>query len=330
MFIDNTDVIRGRQAIERNKVHMLLLASISHEYRTPLNAILANTNLIKQQMKARADDSLDRPLHIVSSSVDLLLSLVDDILDSAKMERGAFRLNESEFQLTPLMDEVRGIFEIQALGKGLEFDVSYEMMDSDLEGESAVIKQDRKRLKQVLINLISNSLKFTIEGHIRVKGMISDEYATFRVEDTGLGISENDKKRLFETFGMGIDSSRINENGSGLGLGICKKLVESMGGRIRLDSQQGVGTQVEFMVALQGFHLEHFDSMPSCEDMTIPAYIPPLETFSFHREQRERVMIVDDNFFNIEVLKQLLISHYADLDISTSLSGMVALDLIDA
>ena len=191
---------------------------------------------------------------ICKISTTSLMSLVEDILDLAKIEAGTFSLNEQPFSISSLVKDIQYVFEFQWTQKGLFFNV-----DIDRKLLDEMFCSDIRRIKQVLNNLISNAFKFTLQGgislHISLKSNFDSnsfervKYLKFEVSDTGVGIPSKDIPRLFKMFGMANKHlGKINSNGTGLGLTISKKLVESLGGKISLKSKINIGTDVTFMI----------------------------------------------------------------------------------
>jgi two-component system, sensor histidine kinase len=251
VYTDNTEIIKGQQAILQVAVNKILLASVSHEYRTPLNAI----NFCAQEIKKHlAKDPIQVPLcqkylGTIMISVDLLMSLIDDILDNSKLDRNDLVLNSDEFSLNTLFEELKGLFDIQSKGKGVQIIYEKASTEHNEVTQDLLIKADRKRIKQIMINLLSNSLKFTEHGFIKYSCRLKPfGLLEFKVEDSGYGISDADKANLFKEFGIGSQNRDKNPNGTGLGLSICKKLVIAMGGEINVESQIGKGTTFTFFI----------------------------------------------------------------------------------
>lgn len=226
-MVDNTEVIEQVTQKSMVKYMNLMLASTSHEFRTPVNAINHGIQCLRPALPPQSQETL----RMMQSSVDLLLSLINDILDLAKLENEAFELNETRFSVPSLLAEVKEIFRFQAEGKGLRFGCAMDFEEPTTD--DLTIVSDQKRLTQVLLNIISNSLKFTQDGFISVRArLLSPQLLEFSVADSGYGISEIDQKKLFKAFGLGQESKQKNIHGSGLGLNICKKIITRLGGDI--------------------------------------------------------------------------------------------------
>ena len=182
-----------------------------------------------------------------------LQSLIEDILDLSKLESGIFRVNMSDFVVKALVGEVTDIFEHQCKARqiGLNIEVDDKLC-------SIVVNSDSGRIKQVLLNIMSNASKFTFDGSISLFVNLvkrgDRQMIEFRVVDTGIGISEDDQSKLFKLFGRLPQQNNINPNGCGIGLTVSKKFVEALGGSIDLYSKHGEGTRVTFTVPLFRVH----------------------------------------------------------------------------
>ena len=256
-FIEITDrkamereIIRARDAAEKaNRFKSRFLASMSHEIRTPLNAIIGMTDLtLRSGLSAKQTEDLE----LVKVSADQLLTLINDILDLSKVEARMLTLEESDFSLCDALLDVVKSMEQQARDKGLVLSIDID------DSVPKAVCGDQVRLKQILFNLIGNSIKFTSNGGVFVQvSMLEEDSETGKevvqvaVRDTGIGIPEDKQSLIFESFRQADDSTTRKFGGTGLGLAISRELVEMMGGRIEVNSSEGCGSVFTFSVALK-------------------------------------------------------------------------------
>jgi len=221
------------------------LANMSHELRTPMNAILG---MIDVALPKAADPTVKDCLQTARGSADLLLTLLNDLLDSSKIEAGKLELESVPFSLRHLLDQVARVLSIRASEKGLVF--SCRTSDDVVDG----LLGDRMRLQQVLLNLAGNAIKFTERGEVEVSVRTLEQngevHLEFTVRDTGIGIPPSALDRLFQPFSQADPSMTRRFGGTGLGLSIAKSLVELMGGRIWAESEVGKGSRFCFTVRL--------------------------------------------------------------------------------
>jgi PAS domain S-box-containing protein len=228
-----------------NQAKSQFLANMSHELRTPMNAILG---MIDVALPRAADSTVQDCLQTAKGSADLLLTLLNDLLDSAKIESGKLELESVPFSLRRMLDQITRVLSVRASEKGLAF---YCRMPGGMP--DAVIG-DRMRLQQILLNLAGNAIKFTERGDVEIglHGLSRNGEACleFAVRDTGIGIPPAGLERLFQPFAQADASMARRFGGTGLGLAISKSLVEMMGGRIWVESELGVGSTFHFAVRL--------------------------------------------------------------------------------
>ncbi|WP_395601261.1 transporter substrate-binding domain-containing protein [Pseudomonas sp. A1230] len=240
------------QADEANRAKSTFLATMSHEIRTPMNAVIGMLELTLRRMDQQHPDraSIDTAYH----SAKDLLGLIGDILDIARIESGRLSLCPERVNLVDTVTSVARIFDGLARQKNLALQVIFNPPDLAVD-----VHLDPLRFKQVLSNLVSNAIKFTEHGHIRITLdlMSTDAPAPalmqLTVQDSGVGISAEDQQRLFEPFAQAENSHQLARSGAGLGLVISRNLCEMMGGQLQLSSQPGIGTQVCVSLPLETF-----------------------------------------------------------------------------
>ncbi|MGH8459445.1 MAG: ATP-binding protein, partial [Nevskiales bacterium] len=239
LFLEIADKSRQLEAASRHKSEFL--ANMSHELRTPLNAVIGFSEVLVQRMFGELNDKQEEYLKDIYASGQHLLSLINDILDLAKIEAGKLELEQQEFRLHAIMEKLAVLFAQRAAEKGVELVLSAPAHLPQ------VVVGDAVRLEQILVNLTSNALKFTERGEVEV-GVLQESSAPgravlrFTVRDTGIGLTEEQSERLFKPFSQADDSTTRRYGGTGLGLNISKQLVDRMGGRIGVNSTPGGGS----------------------------------------------------------------------------------------
>ena len=265
------------------------LANMSHEIRTPLNGV---TGMLELLARTELDARQSRFVDVAGTSAASLLSVINDILDVSKIEAGKLELEQAAFALSELLADVVDMFAPQAASKGIEL---ASLVPATLPTR---VIGDPERLRQVLVNLVGNALKFTEEGSVTLRCRathVERGEARFRidVEDSGPGIGRSERERLFEPFTQADSSTTRRHGGTGLGLTISRQLIDLMGGTIGVDSEPGRGTT---------FHVEL--SLPLAEP-TEPAAAPSRAADTSSHDSI-RVLAVDDHPINLELLDGLL------------------------
>ncbi len=284
------------EAEAANRAKSVFLANMSHELRTPLNAILGFSNLIKKATDV--PEAHRKNVEIIANSGENLLNLINNILNISKIEAGHMIKEEARINLHQLLHEIQSLLSIKIKNKGLDFNL--EMGD----GLPKYLILDGTKLHQVLVNLIANAIKYTEIGGITVLINISQHESPqsirlhFEVRDTGVGISEEDQKSIFQPFKqVGVQPS--GQTGTGLGLSICKQFVELMGGKIYLTSEYGEGSSFCFEIPAK---VTSVSSDAVVEDMHINKRIMGLKP----DQPQHRILIAEDKPENRLLLHSLL------------------------
>ena len=235
--------VEKQKAEELTRLKSQFLASMSHELRTPMNAILGLTELMLDDPSIKAKDR--ERLYVVMNSAKRLMGLINDILDLSKIEAGRMDVTLEDFYLEDLLAEVNASITPLLVNKNIEFKVT-KKTDTQI-----IINTDKGKVIQVLINLLGNAVKFTEDGAVELKiSKVENNELRFEVIDSGIGISDEDQKIIFEEFRQIDGSTTRKYGGTGLGLAICKKIAELMNGSISVKSQRGKGSTFTFIIPL--------------------------------------------------------------------------------
>lgn len=324
MALEMTHSLREEQAQNKalaeransaNKAKTGFLANMSHEIRTPLTAVLGYSEVLEDQIRSDTeDDELIRSIECIRQSGEHLRSIINDILDLSKIDAGKIDIHAAPCDVMDLVREVVGSFEVRARQKKLELGV-------EIDGAvSGVVRMDGFRVRQVLINLISNAIKFTDEGAVTLQLRHDGGQMEFAVRDTGVGIPEEMMGRLFRPFEQADNSVTRQYEGTGLGLSISQKIARLMHGAIEVESVQRAGSTFTFRFPA----MSEGDAMIRSIDLSAgPART---ETSESAETTQARVLLVEDGVEN-----QRLISHFlkrAGFDIEIASNGKIASELL--
>jgi PAS domain S-box-containing protein len=305
-FLEN-ELISAKNAAEASaSAKEIFLANMSHEIRTPMNAIIGMSN---QLAKTPLGKDQQFYLETIHSAADSLLIIINDILDLSKVEAGMVTLENIPFQPEELLKRVMSVMKLKAEEKGLKFTNSF--YDNNISG---VLIGDPHRINQVMLNLISNAIKFTEKGQVDIifdliKEIDNEQTIRISIIDTGIGMKDNFIENLFQKFTQEDISTTRTYGGTGLGMSICKELIELMGGTIDIKSKKGIGTTVSFGLKLQKGDME--DITPKSTQILNTDII-----------KDKKFLIVDDNQMN-QLVASAILSNYG-AHIQTAFNGKEA------
>jgi signal transduction histidine kinase/ActR/RegA family two-component response regulator len=291
---------KAKEAAEQaDRSKSAFLAMISHELRTPMNGVIGFTNLmLDTELTATQRDFTQT----IQQSSNALLVLIDDILDFSKIEAGKLELEIHPFDIRHCLHDATVLLSPQASAKGIT------LVESIDETVPKMVFSDGTRLRQVVVNLLGNALKFTSQGKVELSVKSAGEMLHFEVRDTGIGMTPEVVGRLFQPFAQGDSSTTRKFGGTGLGLAICKRLIELMGGQITVASAPGQGSAFRFSIPLAELPASRYGSPKEMQTMSLPTSLIKNEKRpeSFAEEYPLRILVAEDNSTNMKVALLLL------------------------
>lgn len=314
------------EAERANESKSAFLANMSHEIRTPMNSVIGMSEIL---LRENHDEEVTKKVEVIYNAGKGLLSIINDILDLSKIEAGKYEIIDGQYKLKNVIADVTSMFEIKLDGSMVELQVEVK------EGVPGVLYGDPVRIRQILVNIMGNAVKFTNKGHIKLTVVNersdnaecdSDEYdkLIFSIEDTGIGIKQEDIGSLFGAFNQVDTRKNRRVQGTGLGLAITKHLCELMGGGIEVSSVYGSGTTFTVTVLQKVIDREpvDFNNINDKSDSSVNLYIPE----QINDATGKRVLVVDDNETNLFITGRLLEPYNLSVDVACS--GYEAIELV--
>ena len=294
--------IAKEKAEESTKLKSEFLANMSHEIRTPMNGIIGMSHLALQ---TKLEEKQKNYIQKIDESAKSLLGIINDILDFSKIEAGKLQIDKVDFNLSEILNNVSHLVDFKAFEKALNFEIIYDKeMNLNLHG-------DALRLSQILINLINNAIKFTNEGFVKVEINAVQNNYSFKISDSGIGISPAQQEKLFQSFSQADGSTTRKYGGTGLGLTISKQLIELMGGKIWCQSEENVGSAFIFELSMAEAKNPIKEDNKRISDLKVLAGV--------------NILLTEDNVINQEIILGLLKDSGIIIDIANN--GQEAIEM---
>ena len=301
----NAELEQTHQALIRAQAHKdEFIASVGHELRTPMNAILGLNGILRTELADRAEDA--EVVDLIRRSTEQLLQVVNDILDFSQLQAGHLTLHEEEFGLRETLIEVLASYATKAKAKDLTLNLDASAV------HNMWVSGDRRRLIQVLSNLLDNAFKFTSTGGIHVRAQGVGGGVLFEVQDSGIGVAVDRQKQIFNGFEHADVQTNRQYGGTGLGLSICERLVSLQGGTIGVSSVQGRGARFWFHLPMRSVAVQ--EAKAAAEMARLLA------------DKTLQILLVDDNAVNLLVARMMLKKCFPKANIVQTSSGPLALE----
>ena len=317
----NAELEEAKNAAESaNRAKSTFLANMSHEIRTPMNAILGYAQILQRDNDLPSNHR--QAVNTIENSGNHLLALINDVLDLSKIEAGRLELSETDFDLNTLIDTLSTMFRMRCEQNGLDWRVEWLNGQAAYSTEHILVHGDEGKLRQVLINLLGNAIKFTESGKVILRinetrslatsATPNSSHFTFEVIDTGMGISPEDQAKIFDPFHQGEQIAQ--KGGTGLGLAIAKRYIELMGGELELESELGSGSRFFFTIPLP----------PAASDTAVESS-QWIDVTRLAAGYHVKALIADDTEVNRNVLSRILVD--LGIEVIEAENGQQAVDM---